>query len=136
MEILSRDPFILLDCAHNPPAARALVNAYKKIFSGKIPVVMGMLSDKDCYSFARTISEISDTVIFTTPEEPERALPPDMLEKYCGSFFSKVKVIPDPAEAYEYVKSNFSRFLVTGSIYLVGRVKEIEGSNLMPYILN
>ena len=136
MEILSHEPFILLDCAHNPPAARALVNSYRKIFTEKIPVVMGMLSDKDWYSFARTISEISDSVIFTTPDEPERALSPDILVKYCGSFFSKVKVIPDPAEAYEYAKSNFSRFLVTGSIYLVGRIKEIEGSNLMPYILN
>ena len=136
MEILSRNPFILVDCAHNPPAARALVNSYKKIFNEKIPVVIGMLSDKDWYSFARTISEISDTVIFTTPEEPERSLSPDILVKYCGSFFSKVKAIADPVEAYEYAKSNFSRFLVTGSIYLVGKIKEIEGSNLMPYILN
>ena len=42
MEILSREPFILLDCAHNPPAARALVNSYRKIFTEKIPVVMGV----------------------------------------------------------------------------------------------
>lgn len=135
MEILSQEPFVLVDCAHNPPAARALVTSYKKIFSEKTAVLLGMLNDKDWYTFARTISEIADEVIFTRPDEPERSLDPREFSRYCGSFFKKSIIIEDIKEAYEYVMLNYERILVTGSIYLVGKIKEFSGSSLYPYIM-
>jgi dihydrofolate synthase/folylpolyglutamate synthase len=135
MEIVSREPFVLIDCAHNPPAARALVTAYQKIFKEKTAVLLGMLNDKDWYTFAHTISEIADEVVFTRPDEPERSLEPQEFSKYCGSFFKKSRIIADIGEAYEYMIQHYDRILVTGSIYLVGKIKEITGSSLYPYIL-
>ncbi|MGC8514848.1 MAG: bifunctional folylpolyglutamate synthase/dihydrofolate synthase [Thermoplasmata archaeon] len=135
MEILSREPFVLVDCAHNPPAARTLVTSYKKIFSKKTAVLLGMLNDKDWYTFAHTISEIADEVVFTRPDEPERSLDPQEFSRYCGSFFKKSLIIEDIKEAYEYAIQHYDRILVTGSIYLVGKIKEFTGSSLYPYIL-
>ena len=135
MEILSREPFVLVDCAHNPPAARTLVTSYKKIFSEKTAVLLGMLNDKDWYTFAHTISEIADEVVFTRPDEPERSLDPQEFSRYCGSFFKKSVIIEDIKEAYEYVIQHYDRILVTGSIYLVGKIKEFTGSSLYPYIM-
>ena len=135
MEILSREPFVLVDCAHNPPAARTLVTSYKKIFSEKTAVLLGMLNDKDWYTFAHTISEIADEVVFTRPDEPERSLDPQEFSRYCGSFFKKSVIIEDIKEAYEYVIQHYDRILVTGSIYLVGKIKEFTGSSLYPYII-
>lgn len=135
MEIISSEPFILVDCAHNPPAARAFVNSYKRLFDRKPVLLLGMLSDKDWYTCVRTFSEIADEVIFTTPSEQERALDPYVLERYCGSFFKHSRVIPDLSEAYDHIRRNYGNIVVTGSIYLVGKVKEIEGSQILPYSL-
>jgi dihydrofolate synthase/folylpolyglutamate synthase len=135
MEILSQEPFVLVDCAHNPPAARALVTSYKKIFSKKTALLLGMLNDKDWYTFAHTMSEIADEVVFTRPDEPERSLDPREFNRYCGSFFKKSVIIEDIKEAYEYIIQHYDRILVTGSIYLVGKIKEYTGSSLYPYIL-
>ncbi|EQD79219.1 folylpolyglutamate synthase/dihydrofolate synthase [mine drainage metagenome] len=125
---------MLVDCAHNPPAARALVTSYKQIFKEKPAVLLGMLNDKDWYTFAHTISEIADEVVFTRPDEPERSLDPVMFDKYCGSFFKRTHIIEDIEEAFEYMMQHYDRILVTGSIYLVGKIKELTGSNLYPYI--
>lgn len=135
MEIVSREPFVLVDCAHNPPAARALVTSYKKIFNEKTALLIGMLNDKDWYTFAHTISEIADEVIFTRPDEPERSLDPQEFSRYCGPFFKKSVIIEDIKEAYEYAIQHYDRILVTGSIYLVGKIKEFTGSSLYPYII-
>ena len=135
MEIVSREPFVLVDCAHNPPAARALVTSYKKIFNEKTALLIGMLNDKDWYTFAHTISEIADEVIFTRPDEPERSLDPQEFSRYCGPFFKKSVIIQDIKEAYEYALQHYDRILVTGSIYLVGKIKEFTGSSLYPYII-
>ena len=135
MEIVSREPFVLVDCAHNPPAARALVTSYKKIFNEKTALLIGMLNDKDWYTFAHTISEIADEVIFTRPDEPERSLDPQEFSRYCGPFFKKSVIIQDIKEAYEYAIQHYDRILVTGSIYLVGKIKEFTGSSLYPYII-
>ncbi len=135
MEIVSREPFVLVDCAHNPPAARALVTSYKKIFNEKTALLIGMLNDKDWYTFGHTISEIADEVIFTRPDEPERSLDPQEFSRYCGPFFKKSVIIQDIKEAYEYALQHYDRILVTGSIYLVGKIKEFTGSSLYPYII-
>ena len=135
MEIVSREPFVLVDCAHNPPAARTLVTSYKKIFNEKTALLIGMLNDKDWYTFAHTISEIADEVIFTRPDEPERSLDPQEFSRYCGPFFKKSVIIEDIKEAYEYAIQHYDRILVTGSIYLVGKIKEFTGSSLYPYII-
>ncbi len=134
MEILKQEPFLLVDCAHNPPAARALVTSYKQIFKEKTAVLLGMLSDKDWYTFAHTISEIADEVVFTRPDEPERSLDPKMFDRYCRSFFKKTRIIENIEEAFTYMEEHYDRILVTGSIYLVGKIKELTGSNLFPYI--
>lgn len=136
MEVVCAEPFILIDCAHNPPAARSLVNSYKKLFKKKPALLVGMLSDKDWYTVIRTFSEVADDVVFTTPTDVERALDPEILQKYCGSFFKHSRVIPDITEAYTYVKHTYDNIVVTGSIYLVGKIKEIAGSDLHPYALN
>ncbi len=134
MEVISESPFTLIDCAHNPPAARTLVTSYKRMFSQKTALLIGMLSDKDWYTFARTMSEIADDVVFTTPDEEERALDPEKFDHYCGSFFKSSKVIANLEEAFEYMKNKYDRILITGSIYLIGKIKEITAGNLYPYI--
>lgn len=47
MEMLSREPVIILDGAHNPDGAAVLAKELQK-YSGKVTAVIGMMRDKDC----------------------------------------------------------------------------------------
>ncbi len=132
-EIIRRDPRILIDCSHNPPAANSLSIAYSKMFNDNPVLLIGMLSDKDHYSYMRNIRKISNRVIFTRPAEPGRSLDPNILMAESGSLFKEAKIIEDPVEAYEYSKSLGEPLLVTGSMYLVGVVAEMENMNTSPY---
>ncbi|CAC11776.1 tetrahydrofolylpolyglutamate synthase related protein [Thermoplasma acidophilum] len=124
LEIISRDPLIIIDAAHNPPAVNKMANTFRKVFTKKPLIVAGILSDKDSYAYFHVIRQISDRIIFTTPEEKERAVDPKKLYDLYGHLFSEARVIPDPIDAVNEAAKRSDFVLVTGSIYLIGAVKE------------
>ncbi|MCL5782987.1 MAG: bifunctional folylpolyglutamate synthase/dihydrofolate synthase [Candidatus Thermoplasmatota archaeon] len=133
MEIIRKDPRVMVDCAHNPPAANALKNSLSEYDFPNPLLVIGILSDKDSYSYLHAIRGISDRVIFTLPNEPMRAMPPEKLASMSSGLFRESEVINDPIEAYEKAISSSDLVLVTGSMYLVGAIMEHEGKSVMPF---
>ncbi len=125
MEIISREPLVMVDSAHNPPAANALGHNISKVLREQPVLIIGMMKDKDIYSYLAAIRRISGSVIFTTPDEPMRAADPCMLNRTYGPMFNESLCISDPVEALEYAVSKYSSILVTGSMYLVGVIKKI-----------
>ncbi|WP_297214895.1 folylpolyglutamate synthase/dihydrofolate synthase family protein [Thermoplasma sp.] len=124
LEIISRNPLIIIDAAHNPPAVNKMVSTFRKVFTKKPLIVAGILSDKDSYAYFHVIRQISDSIIFTTPEEKERAVDPKKLYDLYGHLFTDARVLPDPIEAINDAISRSDFILVTGSIYLIGAIKE------------
>jgi dihydrofolate synthase/folylpolyglutamate synthase len=133
MEIIRNNPPVMVDCAHNPPAAHALVSSFKKFTKTRPTLLIGMLEDKDFFSYLRIIHDLSDDVIITTPQDTPRAMPAEQLGKVAVQVFKNVKVIADPTEAYEYATLNSNYVLVAGSMYLVGYIKMLEKSSVMPF---
>ena len=133
MEIIRNNPPVMVDCAHNPPAAHALVSSFKKFTKIKPTLIIGMLEDKDFFSYLKIIHDLSDDLIITTPQDTPRAMPAEKLGKVATQMFKNVKVIADPIEAYEYATANSSYVLVAGSMYLVGYIKMLEKSSIMPF---
>ncbi len=133
MEIIRNNPPVMVDCAHNPPAAHALVSSFKKFTKIKPTLIIGMLEDKDFFSYLKIIHDLSDDLIITTPQDTPRAMPAEKLGKVATQMFKNVKVIADPTEAYEYATANSSYVLVAGSMYLVGYIKMLEKSSIMPF---
>lgn len=133
MEIISKKPLVMVDCAHNPPAANALANSIAEFQLPEPTLVIGMLSDKDTYSFLHAIRRISGRVIFTVPNEPLRAVRPEKLAEMGKSLFNSIKVIEDPLQAYREAKETSDFTLVTGSMYLVGVIMESEKLAVIPY---
>ena len=133
MEIIRSDPILMVDCAHNPPAANALAQAFFEFHLPEPVLVIGMLSDKDTYSFLHAARKISSRVIFTIPDEPERAVPPEKLAEIGRTIFTEVKIIHDPVEAYRSAMESSPITLVLGSMYLVGVVMAKEKVPVMPF---
>ncbi|MEM0157917.1 MAG: folylpolyglutamate synthase/dihydrofolate synthase family protein [Thermoplasmataceae archaeon] len=133
LQKISSKPTVLVDCAHNPPAANALRISLKKLGVENPLAVVGMLSDKDVYSFLKVMSQITDRVVFTTPDEPDRAVDPHKLENLGGKFFRELSVVPNLKEAYNLAKESSDLVLVTGSMYLVGAIMEMEKISALPF---
>ncbi|TLS53521.1 bifunctional folylpolyglutamate synthase/dihydrofolate synthase [Paenibacillus antri] len=69
LEMVSREPRILLDGAHNPDGAKTLADTLRTVYTyRKIVFVLGMLRNKNHPEYLRHILPIVDTLIVTEPE--------------------------------------------------------------------
>ena len=135
LEIVRKNPLILLDGAHNPDKMRALVESIKIIWPGKkVKLIMAIKEDKKADEILKLVLPISSEIILTRFESlldqgkvisySPRELR-TLIEK-CG-FNGVVQIIDDFKKAVETAKKSADPtdiILVTGSLYLVGKVRK------------
>jgi dihydrofolate synthase/folylpolyglutamate synthase len=128
MEILRKNPPLILDGAHNPGAAEALRISIEKMFQGtKFVLLLGMLRDKDHEAYLNAISSIANFVIIT--EVPsERSIKAIELANVAKRYINNIKIISDYREAYKEAFSLQSPTCITGSLYLIGAIKQLYSS--------
>jgi len=75
-EIVSRAPFIILDGAHNPAAARTLKKSLEELgFERPLTFILGILSNKDIKSIVKILAPLADKIISTRSKHPKAASP-------------------------------------------------------------
>jgi dihydrofolate synthase / folylpolyglutamate synthase len=128
LEVLARDPLVILDGAHNPSAAEVLFDFLESALHDapdrKLILVIGMMADKNHKEFLGRLVPIADTVIFTRPHM-ERAATPEMLVAAMGQASVHRLVISDPHDALaraEHMARPSDLICVTGSLFLVGEI--------------
>lgn len=73
-EIISKDPLMIFDGAHNPQGIRSAVESIKTYFGDKkVYLLTGVLRDKDYTAIAKDLSEVAQKAFTLTPDSP-RAL--------------------------------------------------------------
>jgi folylpolyglutamate synthase/dihydrofolate synthase len=133
VDVVKTDPTVIVDSSHNPAAATALAQTIIDTFKEKPILIVGMLSDKDHYSYLKNISKCSDDIILTTPDEFMRMASPESLEPMAKTMFRNVSVISDPLEAYEEAIKHSRPVLITGSMYLIGVICRHLNVNMTPH---
>lgn len=79
LEVLQREPLVLLDGAHNPNGVDALERALAQLLPGqKVTLVMGVMADKDFGEMLETMAPHAARFIAAAPNY-YRALPSDKL---------------------------------------------------------
>ena len=131
LELLSEDPVVLLDGAHNPNGIEALKAAIDRFLPDRpIICVMGMLADKDIDSSIALLDGVFERV-FTVPIDNPRALSADDLAKKFENHAKAVQPFESREDAfdaaYALAKGTDSAVLICGSLYLAGEIR--------PYIL-
>ncbi|MBN1824478.1 MAG: bifunctional folylpolyglutamate synthase/dihydrofolate synthase, partial [Endomicrobiales bacterium] len=118
---------IILDGAHNPDAARTLVETLKQSPWGKqkITVVFGALADKDYKKMISVLAPVTGSVI-SVPVNSARSVDPVKLKEEWQKHIMPefVDVSKSLREVLEDLK-NGEAVLVTGSLYLVGEALKI-----------
>ena len=114
---------ILLDAAHNPPAAEALASHLRQVYPRGLPIVLGVMSDKDVEGIAGHLAAIATRFVCTAPSTA-RAIPPATLAARVRQVAPDrpVDAVPDPREAVRAANGDSGPVCVTGSIFLVGEI--------------
>lgn len=124
-QVVSRDPMILVDVAHNPDAARALA-AFLKQFRGARPVALicGLLSDKDAEGFFRLLRPVVDACVLV-PLDSERNMPMErlMAAAKAAQLPAAEGLLPAAlSNARKWALANNGMVVAAGSLYLAAAV--------------
>jgi len=131
-QLIREVPPEILDGAHNPDAARALVATLKKLAPrSPVGLVAGMCADKDARGF---LSEFRDTAgrLWTVPLRNQRGMPPDELRSIGETvgLCSETSELPQALQAArDWALDAQGVICICGSLFLVGEVLEIEGEH-------
>jgi len=127
LEVMKKNPFIVIDGAHNEAGAESLRAAMHEHFKGrKILMIVGMLADKKIERLIERFGQITDDFIATEPESPRKLAASALCEQIAG-IGKKCISIPDPEEACQYARKqeDYDVILFAGSLYLIGKIRGI-----------
>src|SRR3990172_3105048 len=125
LEVVSKKPVLVLDCAHNPDGARALAIALRDFKYKRLVFVMGIMADKDIKGIFNELLPMADIVIFTEPKNKRRA-DVKVLSGIAKPYKCRVAEIKDVARAIDYAVKEagpLGLVCVTGSVFTVAEAK-------------
>ncbi len=125
MELLRREPPLIIDGAHNPQGAEVLADAVLELLPGRqICLVAGAMADKDVPAMVRQFARFASHAIITLPPSHGR------MQKETGAMaamFShasvKSEACPDWQKAMALALDRDMAVVVAGSLYLAGAVR-------------
>ena len=127
-EVISEDPLVIIDGAHNEAGAQALQETMAQHFAGKkILLVAGILADKEIDSIVKFLTKITDHIIVTEPDNP-RKLAAEKLAEHVADFGVAAEVVSDVEAAVHRAKEladDYDVILFAGSLYLIGDVRRL-----------
>ncbi len=126
MEIVRRDPMVIIDAAHNPDAVRVLTQSVDKLLKGRrLVAVMGILADKDYAYCIPEIAKRADAFVACTPTSP-RALDAADCADVARAHCPHVEAMSDIAAAVDRgleLTGKDDVMLICGSLYVIGSAK-------------
>jgi len=128
LEIIARNPLIVLDGAKDIAASEAAIKAMSDFSYDKLTLVVSISSDKKVAEMMAHFSKVADRFIITKHSVQMRAAKPSRIANESEKHGIPYKIILDVKEAVMYAieTSNPSDMvLVIGSVFLVGEAREI-----------
>jgi len=127
LEVVSRQPLVVLDGAHNPAAAESLAAGLRRSFHyGRLIVVASVLADKDVAGVLHPLAGDAALVVATQNASP-RAAPADRIAKeatLAGAGAVETVATVEAAVALARQRANDDDCIcVTGSLYTVAEAR-------------
>ncbi len=127
MEILSTDPLVIVDGAHNPYSTEVLRETLREWFPERHWVlIFGASTDKDIPGMLRALLPITDHLIVTRSDHPRSASPVELAD-IAASVGGGAEIAVNIRRAFQRaltVRKPDTGVLVTGSLFLVAEARE------------
>lgn len=127
--VLHREPFFIVDGAHNPDAAKKLKKSIHMYFPGKrLIFLMGVFKDKQYEAITEMMAPVADYIIaMETPDNP-RALPAQDLANVIRKYNENVTVASSLKEAVDKgfeIANKEDVIIAFGSLSFTGELTDI-----------
>jgi dihydrofolate synthase/folylpolyglutamate synthase len=135
LEVVRRSPTVVVDAAHNPHGARALVTALEEAFTfTRLVGLLSVVADKDAVGILEILEPALSEVVVTR-NSSHRALDPARLGQLAVDVFGehRVTVVPNLPDALEQAVTLAEAdgigggVLATGSVITAGEVRLLLG---------
>ncbi len=133
IELVRREPPVILDVGHNPACMRELSHTllrspYK---DSRFRIVFGLMSDKECREMLSLLS-LHCLELYATHANTERAMSAEVLAGYAQEEGLKVRVFTSVGFAVQEAMAQNDPVLICGSFYLMEEaLKVIEGGEVL-----
>jgi len=126
--VLTREPYFVVDGAHNLAAANKLAQSLKVYFpERKFIFIMGILKDKPYQEIAELMAPLADWIFTIETPDNHRALPADELAKIVKKYNNHVVVCQtiETAVTQSFKVANDTDVIVAfGSLSFIGEITE------------
>lgn len=130
MQVVRRNPTVVIDGAHNPDAAAKLARAVVEYLQfDKLILVIGMTNTHPPKPILRKLAPLAAKVIATQPQW-FRATPAAQVAEAAGALGADVEIVervPDAVKRAMQIADPSDLILVTGSFYVIG---EVDGADI------
>ncbi len=124
MEILCRQPLVVIDGAQNSDSAVRLKNSVEKIFRyDRLILLLGVSRDKDIEGICRALAPLADEIVLTRAATC-RAMDPSIIRGYVKG--KRVRVTESVKEAFGAALARARKndmILATGSFFVIGELR-------------
>jgi dihydrofolate synthase/folylpolyglutamate synthase len=128
LEVMQRNPLVLIDSAKDMEAAKALRQSVKKIPRSRMIVVIAISSDKNIPAIVAEIADSADHVIVTTHRISHRTADPAIIAAVVAKKGKTVEIIPNATLAVKkalQLSGPDDFILIAGSVFLSGEAREL-----------
>jgi dihydrofolate synthase/folylpolyglutamate synthase len=128
IEIISKNPSVIIDGAHNPAKMEVLSKTLQDDFSfDKLIIILGVIEGKDIRVMLEHIAPMADLIIATLPRVAGRvSVSPRQIVSMIKELGGKAIIKLDPFDALDYALSITGEkdlLCITGSLYLAGELR-------------
>ena len=128
-EMLSKQPLVIFDGAHNLSGANALAESLERYFPNeKFTFVCAFMEDKDYSGMIERLAPIANRFIATRVPENPRALDAESLCKTMQKFSKNASVEKEVFAALERALTD-EKIVICGSLYLYSFIKDYFSQN-------
>jgi dihydrofolate synthase/folylpolyglutamate synthase len=121
-EVLSRQPYVIYDGAHNPDGIREAADSIRRYFAGeKLVLLIGVMADKEYGLYSEMLGGLIDRVFAVTPDNPRSLDCISLAETFsaAGIPAEAHPVLADGVSAaYSYAKGKGVPLIALGSLYM------------------
>ena len=123
MEILSQNPFFMVDGAHNGHGVLALRDSLKTLYPcEKFHMIMAVMADKDYKAMVEELLPYAEDFVAVNMDN-SRALQAKNLAEFINSRGVKADCVDSVEEALKTLRAD-AKNLAFGSLYFIGEIKE------------
>jgi dihydrofolate synthase/folylpolyglutamate synthase len=125
LQLISKNPRIICDVAHNPDGARALAKSIQKIFRYRhLYLLMGIMRDKKYDQIVKLLAPLAHCFIAVSPDY-HRSLESEKLAQSAAKYCQKVREFDRVAQGLDFALRNANKedlIVCTGSHFTIGEV--------------